>query len=954
MEVEIETQSLSKGKEPLLPRLSRYSQVGLWSRMVFSWVNSAIDTSRVKVLEVEDLIELQEKDIANSNQMLYSGRLMRNVLYHYRWPLLLGLFLSIPAGLLDFTVPAYILYLEDYLQSDRSWQEGVLSLFIVFCIFVIKLSLWIQLMWLERRLIIRMTGTLNQLLYTKTMRVTASVSVGQAINLMQVDLGRIVEMMPFLPYVFTCVTSLIVAISILIPIAGAASSLGLGVMGILMLINFFLAKCANSHNERMMEFKDERMKYTTELFTHIKMFKIYGWEQTLLKRVEAIRSKELHSLWMYMFTYCFLIFSLWSSPVAAAFAIFSSYTYIFGHQVTVAMAFSTLSVLILLQSPLRELPSCISWILQAWVSSKRIDEFMKTEDINDSRTSQPELGGVTFSDASFAYSEKSEPVLKNINLNIKPGEFVAIVGKVGSGKSSIMNALLGELKQKEGTLAMKGTMAYTAALESWIQNATVKDNILFNRPFDPHMYQTALASSALLSDLAMLPGGDMTEIGEKGINLSGGQKARVSLARAVYQNCDIYLLDDPLSSVDAHVGAHIFHQCFLGALKGKTRILVTHNTNFLNLVDRVIVMDSGSIAETGRLEDLKSSLQVLNSSASSHSSTESTTLEAKSDVKLMDAEDREVGKVSMSVYMTYFRYAGGCWFILTAASAMFLWMLFRFLSDFTLKNWSENEGPRSNLSFLIPYMVFGGVSCMFIFIRAFVISVASVKAATRIHASMVHRLVRAPINLYFDVTPLGRILNRLSKDTNDIDGEIGFGIGGALVIGFSVIGSLCTTVYFLPWTLGVVPVLLVAELWIQRRYLSMSRETSRLTRICKSPILNHFTESLYGLKTIRCFQRQPEFLSKNILAIDRHNKVLFSGYGCEMWLNIRIEVLAIAYFCIAVLVMLWTRDNLTTGAAGMMLAYLLPLSDLLTAIVKDFARVENSMVCVERAHSVSQ
>ena len=951
MEVEIE-----KGvvKTPLLTKPGQYSQIGLCSRMVFSWVNQAIEISQSKVLEAEDLVELQAKETAQANTLPYSGRLMRDLLSQYRWTLLLGIALSIPEGLLDFTIPGYILYLEDYLQSHRSWQEGVLSIFIVLCLFIVKLTLWIQLMWIERKLVIRMTAALNQLLYAKVMGVTASVSAGKAINLMQVDVGRIVEMMPFLPYVFRCVTSLAVAVAILIPTAGASSSLGLGTMTVLMVINFILAKCANTYNERMMNFKDERMKYTTELFTHIKMLKIYGWEQALLKRVESIRAKEMHCLWMYMFTYCFLIFSLWSSPVAAAFAIFSSYTYLFHHEVTVAMAFSTLSVLMLLQSPLRELPSCISWILQAWVSSKRIDEFMTTEDVQDSRTAGKETGTVKFTEASFAYSEKGEAVLKDVSLNIAPGEFVAIVGKVGSGKSSMVNALLGELKQKSGTLSVSGSMAYTAALESWIQNATVKDNILFGKPFEPDKYQAALQASALLSDLAILPGSDMTEIGEKGINLSGGQKARVSLARALYQDCDIYLLDDPLSSVDAHVGAHIFHQCFLGALKGKTRILVTHNTNFLNLVDRVVVMEDGFISETGKLTELKVNLQVLNSASSSESSKETAPFESKSDVKLMDNEDREVGKVSISVYMTYFRYAGGLCFLLTAASSMFLWVTFRFLSDYTLKNWSENEGSKSNLSFLLPYIVLGTIACMFIFIRALVISIAGVKAATSIHASMLHRLIRAPINLFFDVTPLGRILNRLSKDTNDIDGDIAFAIGGTLVIGFSVIGSLCTTVFYLPWVIFVVPVVLGVGLWVQRRYLSLSRETARLIRIYKSPILNHFTESLNGLKTIRCFGRQPAFQAKNTSAVEVHNKVLFSNFGSEMWLNIRMDGLAVAYFCIAALVMLWSRDNLSAGSAGMMLAYLLPLSDLLSGVIKDLARVETSMVCVERAHSLSQ
>lgn len=242
----------------------------------------------------------------------------------------------------------------------------------------------------------------------------------------------------------------------------------------------------------------------------------------------------------------------------------------------------------------------IAFVMQAWVSIQRINKFLNSEEIDpECVTKIPSENALSISDGTFTWGGETT-TLKNINMTVKKGNLTAVVGSVGSGKTSLISSLLGEMEKVKGNANIDGTVAYVPQ-QAWIQNATLKDNILFGRSLDQKRYDTVIEACALTQDLAMLPGGDRTEIGEKGINLSGGQKQRISLARAVYSGADIYLFDDPLSAVDSHVGKHIFDNVFgeSGLLKGKTRLLVTHAVVYLPKVDEIYVMVNGEITESG-------------------------------------------------------------------------------------------------------------------------------------------------------------------------------------------------------------------------------------------------------------------------------------------------------------------------------------------------------------------
>lgn len=242
----------------------------------------------------------------------------------------------------------------------------------------------------------------------------------------------------------------------------------------------------------------------------------------------------------------------------------------------------------------------IAFMMQAWVSVQRINKFLNSEEIDPNNVSNnPSENALSIADGSFTWGGETT-TLKNINMTVKKGNLTAVVGSVGCGKTSLISALLGEMEKLKGNVNVDGRIAYVSQ-QAWIQNATLRDNITFGRPMNKQLYDQVVDACALTPDLAMLPGGDQTEIGEKGINLSGGQKQRVALARAVYSGADIYLLDDPLSAVDSHVGKHIFDNVFgeNGMLKGKTRLLVTHAVVYLPKVDEIYVMVNGEITESG-------------------------------------------------------------------------------------------------------------------------------------------------------------------------------------------------------------------------------------------------------------------------------------------------------------------------------------------------------------------
>ena len=372
--------------------------------------------------------------------------------------------------------------------------------------------------------------------------------------------------------------------------------------------NSVVASKMKKYQREQMQNKDKRTKLMDEVLNGIKVLKLYAWESSFSYKLLRIRDTEIKSLKKAAYMNAFTTFLWTCAPFLVAISSFAVYVLIDEKNVLDAqVAFVSLTYFNLLRMPLNFLPMLMVFVVQCAVSLKRVNKFMNCEELDPLNVTHDEgFDHPVFAEqADFTWDDESKPNLRGISMRVEEGSLVAVVGQVGSGKSSLLSAMLGEMKRVRGAMNLKGKVAY-AAQQAWIQNSTLQGNITFGKRFNKDLYDRVIESCALKQDLEMLPGGDQTEIGEKGINLSGGQKQRVSIARSVYSNGSLYLLDDPLSAVDAHVGKHIFERVIgpKGLLKNKTRVLVTHGVSYLPVVDKIFVMKDGEITEFGSYKEL--------------------------------------------------------------------------------------------------------------------------------------------------------------------------------------------------------------------------------------------------------------------------------------------------------------------------------------------------------------
>ncbi|XP_010893754.2 canalicular multispecific organic anion transporter 2 isoform X1 [Esox lucius] len=450
-------------------------------------------------------------------------------------------------------------------------------------------------------------------IYRKSLVITNAAkrtsTVGEIVNLMSVDAQRFMDLTTFLNMLWSAPLQIMLALYFLWQNLGPSVLAGVAVMILLIPFNAAIAMKTRAYQVEQMQYKDARIKLMNEILNGIKVLKLYAWENSFKNKVLEIRQKELNVLRKTAYLGALSTMAWTSAPFLVALTTFAVYVTVDKNNILDAeKAFVSLSLFNILRFPLNMLPQVISSIVQASVSLKRIQDFLSHDELDlelVDRTNTATDCSVTVVNGKFTWARQDPPALHNINLMVPQGSLLAVVGHVGCGKSSLISALLGEMEKQEGDISIRGSVAYVPQ-QAWIQNAILRDNILFGKAYNEPKYRSCLEACALTPDLEVLPGGDMTEIGEKGINLSGGQRQRVSLARALYNEADVYLLDDPLSAVDAHVAKHIFDQVIgpEGVLKGKTRILVTHGISFLPQVDNIVVMVEGRVSEMGSYQEL--------------------------------------------------------------------------------------------------------------------------------------------------------------------------------------------------------------------------------------------------------------------------------------------------------------------------------------------------------------
>ena len=737
---------------------------------------------------------------------------------------------------------------------------------------------------------------------------------------------------------------------------------------------------------RQMENKDKRVKLISEILNGIKVLKMYSWEKPFLKKIFDIRQIELQSLKYVQYLDGFLFLTWNSAPFLVALGSFVTYIYTDpeNHILDPQTAFVSLSLFNTLQTPFIMIPYAVMTVVEGFVSVKRINKFLNSEELDPNNTTTDEVSpAIIAKNAYYTWGGKSDaPNLKNLNFTVKKGSLTAIVGRVGSGKSSLLSALLGEMQRTNGFVNIGKSVAYVAQ-QAWIRNMSLKNNILFAKDLNSSMYKKVIHSCALEADLEQLAGGDQTEIGEKGINLSGGQKQRVNLARAVYANKEIYLLDDPLSAVDSHVGKHIFEKVIgeKGMLSKKTRILVTHAVSYLPFVDKIIVMKDGSISEIGSYKELLNnkgefadflieqlqnndhsdaendedneaiwkSLEstmgetevLLKKQVSQTKKTEkprTTSIgelsEADSSIhdksilsrslskdeqvladqhRLVEIEHVEVSEVKFTTYLLYFKSMGLPIFFI-GVFFYFLFQGFAVSANLVLTTWSSVASNDTSVTekYLTLYGVFGGLQSFFIFFAIIVFTIGMVRASTEMHSKLIENLLKAPMS-FFDTTPLGRIVNRFSKDMDDIDLVIPYVLKDLVNQVFILLGIIFVLVLVSPVTLALIVPLVIYFFFMRALFLKSARQIKRMMATNRSPINSHLEETLSGANTIRAFHFEGRFTEENDGKVEQLAKSLYVDVIINNWLTFRLQIIGAILIIVETLIIVINRENYSSG-----------------------------------------
>ncbi|KAF1329526.1 Abc transporter c family member 2, partial [Globisporangium splendens] len=1034
------------------------SKASLPSILAAQWLQPLISLGARKVLELRDLWPIADEDSCDAVYARFVQNYdPENETKRGRSPFVMAILKTfrtdIAIILANFTVYTLALALQSYVaQAILDYLNDRVNIFHVNNGYVLVAMMTLSSLlavtcsnhafYMTARIGVNVRSVVMDMVYQKSLRLSSGArqayTTGEIVTLMSVDAERIftclsegfwIVMSPF-GFVVT-----IVLIALLFNVWSALC--GAVLLVVVMYASLRQAKQIGQLQSKLLYVVDERVRVTSEALQGIRVMKYYAWEESLARRVEKIREVEVH-LYRKFHTYQVLNTAmLLLTPTLLSGVTLGAYVIIQG-DISVTDAFTLIAMVNVCRAAVGMFPRAIAAVSQARIGFRRVDAYLAGEELQEQQTASRTLGSLTgdstirgsisIRDAHFQWSQSDsspdvvvvstdqgkgteEKVpggeidlvnapgfrLEGINAEIDAGSLVMVIGTVGSGKSSLLNALLGEMKMTQGHVDVHGDIAYVSQ-ESWIRNSSVKDNILFEAEFDVERYEKVLEATQLALDLHALPNGDQTEIGERGINLSGGQKARVAIARAMYRSkYDILILDDPLSAVDPHVAHAIFNQCIVGLAKDKTRLLVLNSHyDLLQHADKILVIQDGCIAGDGTYNEIlaqfpelgmqsatldklekdvideheidedekqrESALAVamevvMSAEQSAKDAAESGKSEGQEDpAKLVQAEDRVKGKVTGAIYRSYFDEAG-----FNGVIVLILLLIIyatsqgvRTLVDWWQGHWAKNmvrngvDPSYSDVKFGMWYLGFIVLCCILTVARGQLLIEACVRSSSNLHNELFRRVLSAPVNRYFDVTPVGRILNRFSNDLDQVDASLPQQYQLLLQNVAMTVGALAVSAASSYW-IGVsyIPMIILFVM-IGKYFKKTSREVKRLEGITRTPVYNLFGETLTGLHTIRAFKMQDKFIRINKDTVDGNAAAYFLYWGAGRWLAVRLDWMSVVIIFVVSLYLVATKGQISTVVGGISLTYSLMLTSIVQNTVRSVDRTDNAMTSVER------
>lgn len=728
--------------------------------------------------------------------------------------------------------------------------------------------------------------------------------------------------------------------------------------------NAVIARILLGYERKRRVATDTKIQKVSQFVESIRHLRWYGWQDTWLRQIMSARQEELNlrivtALWRILLMFL-NVFSTGMFPVIA----FYAYAALAGWPLRVDIAFPALQLFGMLESSLRELPNLITVLLNAKVAIGRIEDFVNEPDKDEGRDSVLADQELILRDASFAWPGSSENVLKNVDLHFPPG-LTLIVGEVAAGKSALLQALLGELDLTGGEYKRFDQMVGYCAQTPWLQSMSIRENILFSAPYEETRYKQTLDACALIPDMANFKQGDLSLIGENGIGLSGGQRARVALARAVYSRANTLLLDDPLSALDHQTAESIVRRCFAGPLlRGRTVVLVTHRTELcLGLARQIIQISNGRAKQLDPEDAAANALQKVSSTESTKGSEEPNLEQEQAAIpdKFLEDEHREHGDVKLSIYWEYIK-AGKLkwWFAIVLTQVLFriidvsnTWFLKQWgeaydrpIESFSSDPFDDLPSPEANIRpWLLGFFLIGLARALVFFLAQSFMLVIVYHAGRTMFRDVMAKVSHATFR-YYDVTPVGRLMNRLTSDINTLDGNISYIFQAvansslAWVMSVAVIASV--TPVFLLFAIALTTMFVM----VFKRFLPLSQNLRRLEMVSLSPLMSNFGALVEGLTTVRAFCAQPRFQTRVIEVADTFQKMDHFYWSLQSWLSYRFD--ALSAFATFLLTLLALYTNVSPGLTAFILTAAAQFVSSTHSLCRVYGMLQMDFVSVER------
>ncbi|KAJ7063699.1 P-loop containing nucleoside triphosphate hydrolase protein [Mycena amicta] len=790
-------------------------------------------------------------------------------------------------------------------------------------------------------------------------------------NLISIDLQNIVNAGGTLPLLVAYVLQSTLSVWFLYSVLGWAALVGLGTTVAVFPLPGYIGGRIRYVQTGLMQRTDGRVQSVMDTLGVLRMVKLFAWEKKTEERIAKAREEELQWLWKSRALQLFIATVNFTIPVLTMMSTFAAYvrlshsfTVVMKQELNASIVFSSITVFDMFRSQLHEFFATLTTLVTGRVSLDRLNNFFHETELIDtySKLSTPALAQdhstteIGFKNASFSWEESSSSasvasstrkfVLRvNGQLIFKKNCINLIVGPTGSGKTSLLMALLGEMHFTSESpdawfnLPREGGVAY-AAQQSWVQNKTIRENILFNTPFDASRYRKVIYQCALEQDLAMFAAGDQQDIGEGGVTLSGGQRARVTLARAVYSRAEVLLLDDVLAALDVQTANWIVEKCFQGDLiQGRTVLLVTHNIALTRTIaDCVISIGSdGRVVSQGSLRDaLESNAALVSEIVQAEREPHDEAVHAVPEPdtgKLIVAEEIEFGRVSWKAVKLYGSALGGahpalffiplmlCMFTTDSLINFRTWYLGYFASQYENRDKSEVD--------VAYYMsIYGGILALTLFIycaSSLIYLFGMVRASTVIHDQLIRSILGTAMR-FLDTTPASRIVARCTQDLRAVDAEIGQSLWNVVDIVFYAGVRLVVVFVLAPPFILPAAVLLVAGVWIgsvyTRAQISVKREMSNARapilgqRVFSSTFEPAFTDrgcsigvAIDGLVSIRAYSAQESFILTSLTHINHLSRTTRAFQNLSRWIAVRMDLLGTVFVVLLAVYMVYFEDR---------------------------------------------